>query len=101
MEDEEWGPWVEHDGKKCPVIGQYVQCETDRDVKRVLCDATIISPRVLETIPRTGTGKSWLWSEDKRFAKIVRYRVKKPKGLKMLEQLIQNLPAPTKGKEKV
>ena len=23
---EEWGAWIEHDGKGCPVIGHIVEC---------------------------------------------------------------------------
>lgn len=97
MTDEEWGPWVEHDGKGCPVVGCYVGCEVDRDIIVAMCDAKVTGPRSFEAIVRSDKGRSWWWSSG--FVRILRYRVRKPKGIKVLEGLIQNLPVPTKIEE--
>ena len=29
-EDEEWGPWIEHDGKGCPGVGLVVKRKESR-----------------------------------------------------------------------
>ena len=39
-----------------------------------------------------GTGESWIWAPY--FPHIVLYRVRKPRGLAILENLIADIPAP-------
>ena len=99
MGNEEWGPWIEHDGKGCPVVGQYIQCETDRDIHKMPDHVRLLKSRLVEYIPRKTDSASWIGKAG--FAQVLRYRVRKPKGLTMLEQLLQNLPAPTKTKEMI
>lgn len=99
MSDEEWGPWIEHDGKGCPVrAGSYIQVELSVAPTEIKGDWVQIAPRLFEGWLLNTDSRNWSWIEG--FSKIIMYRVKKPKGLKMLEELIQNLPAPTKEMEK-
>ena len=99
MTDEEWSQWHVHDGKGCPVVGQYVQCETDRDIDETTPDVRVLKPRLAEYIPKRVDAPSWVGKSN--FAQVVRYRVRKPRGLKILEKVLQDLPAPTKTKETV
>ena len=96
MSDEEWGPWIVHHGKGCDVEGKVVKTKRR--------DGSIDGPYVAGTRgPRKkygGDPRYDSWVHQPKSLDIVEYQVKKPKGLKMLEELIQNLPAPTKEMEK-
>ena len=95
MTDEsEWGPWIEHDGKGCPVRGQLVRCEVDDDIHRLSkesADARIIAPRIVEHIPRHGVRHaSWHWTPG--YVRVLRYRIRKPRAMKLIQSLLENLP---------
>lgn len=81
----EWGPWIEHDGGPRPVPrGTYchVIFRSGREFigpVGVGFNGTRISP----------DGKPW--GEDDR---VIRYRVRKPRGLTILEEILNDLPAP-------
>lgn len=89
----EWGPWIEHDGNgiKPFGIGFYVKVEwgtPDGHVKG--------SFEGLSSHPY-GRRKGWHWEKDyPRFHAVIRYRIRKPLGLTMLETILNELPAPTK-----
>lgn len=81
---EEWGPWIEHDGRGCPCLGQYVQVQ-NRDRKGTW-----------EGIAGSEGGLSWDWSNAFLFDPVIRYRIRKPRGLTILQDLIADLPQPAK-----
>lgn len=84
-----WGPWIEHDGKGCPCVGMYVQAE---HVNIILS----------EGIAGLSDGKCWTYgnkqdmvtwtigSNGKRGIPVIRYRIRKPKGLTLLEEIAKN-----------
>ena len=92
---EEWGPWIEHDGRGCPCVGRYVQVEFDdgqvaegvAGVSSAQAIADGFDPLV-----------SWKWAlvatENWLFiaARIIRYRIRKPRALKQLRDLVESLP---------
>lgn len=90
MSDDLWGPWIEHDGNGCPCVGQWV-------IAHGVYPSG--STRQQEGIVRD----TWSWN-DENFGtphprggvtgRIVRYRIRKPRGLTILKKLIENLPAP-------
>ncbi len=85
---EEWGPWIEHDGKGCPVPdGAFVLVD-------VGVGALIIGHgRFCEFCVRTAN-RDWIaWPH------VIRYRIRKPRGLTILEELIADLPQPATEKE--
>lgn len=87
MSDEQWGPWIEHDGKGCPCVGMWVQCEVESRVTLLNVDATVLGDRLLEYRPLVGgLHRSWHWKPG--FNAILRYRIRKPKGLTMLESIL-------------
>jgi hypothetical protein len=86
----EWGPLVLHDGRGCPVIGKYAQvrCADGRVAEGV------VMPHVLR-----GRCVLWVWATlcpAHWPMRVVAYRVRKPRALLDLIDLVENLPAPAK-----
>lgn len=84
---DEWGPWVEHIPGPCPlIVGQFVEViEIGRLLKKRrrcgrVSSATVSSPAWFECSPFG------------RFEQVLRYRIRKPRGLTILENLIADLP---------
>lgn len=76
---DEWGPWIKHDGKGCPCIGQYAhvvhKCGTEQ--------FSIV----------TGNPNAWEWDVDPdRWSKIVKYRIRKPRAMLILEEILARIP---------
>ena len=79
-----YGPWINHDGKGCPCLGMWVHS--------VHCNGM-----EFEGIAGSQGGQSWDWSNYQRYSRIVRYRIRKPKGMEVIDQImrkIATLPAP-------
>ena len=76
---EEWGPWIEHDGKGCPCVGQYAHWVYDRPA---LCEKNpraILQPGGMTCVGYASGGKSWFW--DPAMRRVIRYRIRKPRAL--------------------
>ena len=85
---ESWEPWVQHDGRGCPVpAGTIVE---------VVCEDRFGYRR--HEVGRTdgSSYSSWDWSFYPELQKILRYRKKKPRGMQILREAIEglDLPAP-------
>ena len=83
----EWGPWIEHDGKGCPCVGMYVQVDWICQVRGIQRGAII--PCV--------QGSGWTWDRlpaPGRYGAVIRYRIRKPRGLTMLEEISQGIRQP-------
>lgn len=107
-EDADWGPWVEHDGRGCPVVGLFVERVLSSGGERFADGPG--SERVLVGVvrPKAGHISAWDWSNflkmsanGTRCGKIIRYRVRRPKALRDLIALVETLPAPTSQPERV
>lgn len=86
----EWGPLVLHDGKDCPVIGKYVQ---------VRCANGHWAEGVVMPLVLRGRCALWVWATICPAhwpLRVVAYRVRKPRALLDLIDLVENLPAPAK-----
>lgn len=85
MSDEEWGPWIEHDGKGCPCEGFYVE---------VACaepwDHSTISD-IIFGIAMKWPASSWDWGLN-GYTDVLRYRIRKPRALQELKERIATLP---------
>jgi hypothetical protein len=88
---EEWGPWIEHDGKGCPVVGLYVRVVTEGEIQ-------------IDGIPSTGCAapppgfcSMWIWASiplcDEHL-RVVRYRIRRPDSVRRLIDLAED---PQKG----
>ena len=101
MSGEEWGPWIEHDGNGCPCPGKWIHFVIGEanDGSDPECDGGVWEGYVFplsETegmcIARCGAG--WTW--DDGYFPIIRYRIRKPRALRDLIELVENLPAPVR-----
>ena len=99
-EDENWGPWIEHDGKGCPCRGALVQ-GTHRDGRteewvagRVLMFGKAFLGEHTGVTPTKYCAWSWALPENGVTPDnhVMRYRIRKPKGLTILEALLEDLP---------
>lgn len=78
----EWGRWVEHDGKHLPPDG-------------AICQATFDDAKTLTGIVRHTDQThldAFLWQGDELTSHVIRYRVRKPRGLAILESLLTDMP---------
>ena len=90
---EEWGPWIEHDGQGCPCVGMYFQGEFDKRSFMELASSTRLSPCGMKVEGVAAGGNSWL-HDGITNSKITRYRIRKPRGLTMLERVARDVTAP-------
>lgn len=90
--DEEWGPWIEHDGKGCPVAqGMTVQAMHNKN--RVVAFQVGVPWRCLFSGLRgDGSERDWIWGAYENDAPILAYRIRKPKALRELIDMVENLP---------
>lgn len=99
MSDEsaEWTDWIEHDGKGLPVPkGTVVLAIFEND------PGEFVGPIV--GIAGSARGYAWDWSWWRcvppegggRVSRITRYRIRKPRALRDLIALVENLPAPVR-----
>lgn len=98
MTNEDWGPWIEHDGSGCPSPGSYGQ------IVKSCCGYGFFSNGkeevIIEEVFRPDMS-SWDWGNfllpSKKggcVSKVIRYRIRKPRGLTILENLIADIPEP-------
>lgn len=88
---EKWGPWIQHDGKGCPVVGMYVclvvaNGETYEGIAEPGCDN-----------PPKGWASAWVWASVPgcdSWARVMRYRVRRPNALRRLIDMAED---PLKG----
>ena len=88
---EEWGPWIEHDGKGCPCVGQYVHVFFSNGKEVFGLAGRSRAKAVSLGLSPDG---SWDWGNSIRASRVVRYRIRKPRGLTMLEHVARDVPAP-------
>lgn len=85
---DEWGPWQTHDGKGCPVqVGTWV-----RGVDRIGIDETWRVGFYGGQYCWDEGWNCWLWQSHPRPVDIIRYRIRKPRALLQLIDMVTNLP---------
>lgn len=84
---EEWGPWI--DGSIPPPVGSYVQMDCidlkGRGDMTHECIVLGFEGEQVRISPELPTRRQW---------QLDQYRIRKPRGLTILENLIADLPAP-------
>lgn len=79
---DEWGPWIEHDGRGCPV--------PDGTVVEVMVEGNPGDFFGPVEFAATKEGLSWYWTwwmvivDGEWVARIVRYRLRRPNALRRL-----------------
>ena len=90
---DEWGPWIEHDGRGCPLpagtIGEAeLRCQFVASFV-AQCGSTRGGPFVVSR----KAGSAWVWGSSAfPEEEVLRYRVRKPRGMVVLESLLAELP---------
>lgn len=84
---DEWGPWIEHDGRGCPkgLVGKQVECVVSRPegIARLAPDGI-----------QYRTSAAWSWAICPSLYRIIRYRIRRPKALQQMIQRASELDAP-------
>lgn len=100
-QDDDFGPWIEWNGGPRPVsMHDWVHLVfDDKDEFTGTCEGGGISAKGF--VIDASSDDSWTWATSYEFglggdARIIRYRLKKPRALLDLIQLIADLPAPVK-----
>lgn len=90
---EDWDRWIEHDGQKCPVpAGVLVNIFAQSGREFVVISYSANDDH--------GVPNSWIWEwrkgqrvcRDAFLDPVVRYRLVKPRGLRLLEGLLEDIP---------
>lgn len=82
---EEWGPWITHDGKGCPCVGEWVEVEFDDNRPNA-------EGRATKSCGNPDSG--WDWANVMQVSVFIRYRIRKPLGLTMLEAIARDTTTP-------
>jgi hypothetical protein len=88
---DEWGPWIEHDGTGCPVpvgtkvmVEDYVGCVRET-IAGCYKKRKYVGPHGQEN----SRISAWIWVSPRKKS-IIRYRVRKPRGLSILQSIAEN-----------
>lgn len=90
---EEWGPWIGHDGKGCPCVGEYVHVVI-LSIQGVDPVSGGWSGPYKEINPWEAVGvaeedAAWRWESG--WHPVDRYRIRKPKGMSVLEGILKDV----------
>lgn len=87
---EEWGPWIEHDGKSVPtnVVGKFVHAKHNE------CGLCYRTGELTDENMNICTGNPSAWIKTVGWTTVIRYRVRKPRALIEIIERVENLPAP-------
>ena len=96
--DDEWGPWVDHDGMGCPCWGAWVESvDAAGTVEQHIAGRIFVDEMGnLVKKPPYVDGSAWTWRSMPTVVfhlRVIRYRIRKPRGMAVLEQLIADIPA--------
>ena len=85
---DEWGPWIEHDGISWP------PAPMGTIVHRVFSEAPRrgIAKGRTEDVRPLCDGERGSWIGAAGAVQVIRYRIRKPRGLVVLESLLADLP---------
>lgn len=99
---EEYGPWIEHDGAGCParaLLGQVLELALADPEENMRHYATV-EVRLGEAFVHdlvegvSADGASWILPvTDPGRLYVYRYRIRKPRGLLILQEIAANPPA--------
>ena len=82
--EPEWGPRIEHDGKGCPCNGEFVHAVFDKG----------FPVETFSLLNTPGDRLAWYWDKPRYPipGKIIRYRIRKPRAMKLLQSIVENPP---------
>lgn len=87
---EQWGPWIEHDGTGCPCVGEFVESvrfsgEIKHGIAGTIEGGGTYDPNLVVS--------PWVWDECPivHMADIKRYRIRKPRAMKRLNEILREV----------
>ena len=84
MTDDEWGPWLYWGGGSNPAKGMFVQIEIRGDwTGQPVGD------------PDGDYSAVWAWQHDGGHDDIIRYRIRKPRAMKILTDILREVEKET------
>lgn len=86
MTEEEWGPWIEHDGSGCP-------CPNGTFIQAVLMGRSGLTQTV-ETKVKGAGAKISCWTMKSRFGpmrQVIRYRIRRPRAMKQFDEILRKV----------
>jgi len=92
---DDWGPWIEHDGNGCPCVGEWVHVLFDHKSLREASSTMTLIADGWEAVGTPFGGASW-YSTKSIACHVIRYRIRRPRGMAILNAILTNLPAPVK-----
>jgi len=103
QDSEEWGPWIKHDGKGCPVpVGTFGQAElADIGIVdfRAMCGSAYHGPYVHGYKVDGRSCWDWEFKCNPSVNEVICYRIRKPRAMKQINALLQDLPQDVREKE--
>ncbi|GGE30062.1 hypothetical protein GCM10011360_17690 [Primorskyibacter flagellatus] len=93
---DEWGPWIEHNGKCVPVVeGTFIHIVFDDGDEFIgiegRCGTSAFGCKI---IPDYGEPWGWIWDHPMCRSlgdRIIRYRIHKPRALALLKSIAKEL----------
>lgn len=79
----EWGDWIEHDGNGCRCVGEWVHAVGHVDVWGNIIEE--------EGICEKGGEVNWSLVHPVYGPAVIRYRIRKPKGLTILTDILREV----------
>jgi len=91
----DWGPWIEHDGNGCPVpLGTILNVITEHRRGQYREGVVMVERRDLPAFDwsnwQSRSSHKMLWS------RVIRYRIRKPRGMQVLEGILRDTNAPVR-----
>ena len=88
---DEWGPWIEHDGKSQPANGLIVH-RVFASGSEWISPMGETRPSRIQTYDGPCFSSSWIWGVPGNKVPVIRYRIRKPRGLTILEAIAAKPP---------
>lgn len=95
--DQEYGPWIDHDGSGCPCKGKIVQTEClGVGVREHVAHGVITyQGREITPLEFDFVRDTWTWKQPSH-GDVIRYRIRKPDALRALIAMVENIGAPAR-----
>ncbi len=89
---DQWGPWIDHDGKGCPVpVGTVIEAECHNG-KWGNIESDVFHLRAGSGL-RSVENPIWHEVHPEHGPAVIRYRIRRPRGLQILDAVLTSLPA--------
>ncbi|MBO9430601.1 hypothetical protein [Sulfitobacter sp. R18_1] len=94
--DQEYGPWIDHDGRGCPCKGKIVETDVlGIGISEHVAFEVFLDLNGRQVVPKNAhlVRDAWTWTRP-RHGDVIRYRVRKPDALRALIQMVESIGTP-------